>query len=86
MNRREWQELVDGNQPITKAQWQAFIREMCPKDPNKRVFLINDVEGWWVHCPVSGDATLDRDCSDDFYRAAMWAQPIHPNATVILAS
>lgn len=84
MNRRDWQELAEGSQPISKKQWQAFAREICPADPDKTVFLVNDSEGWFVHCPVDGDATIDG--SDGFYRAAMQAQLIHPTAEVKLAS
>ena len=84
----EWDSLIESNTPITKPQWLQFCTQMVPTTPLRSVHLVLqpatalEARSYWVHDP-SGDG--DADIGDvSFYRAAMHAQLLHPDATVVL--
>ena len=64
----------------TKTEYLEATRSHTSNRKKYRVYLVQDNEGYWVHCPGGGDVDLG---PIEFYTAAVQAMQLHPNADII---
>ena len=82
--RQKWINVLDQTKPITKSQWQEFLRECCPSRPEYTVHLVYDEyeKNWFAHDMRYHSDESYGDCG--MYRAGIQAQLTDPKATIVL--
>lgn len=76
----KWQERLESEEPITKAEWQTAIKELRCNNPKHIVNIVNDEEGFFAH-DLHDDATVDfGQCG--LYRAGIQTSLLYPNADI----